>query len=126
LRQEFSDMPEEAGNIGSHKDLADDREAEIRAYEEERMMRVTLSKKDKSLLKRKHRIGTFDDFDDFADLDTDTNNVALATSGADAVLKRRSLSEYAAASTTETDRRRNSKSSTGGALFIIAGHFCCV
>ena len=126
LRQEFSDMPEEAGNIGSHKDLADDREAEIRAYEEERMMRVTLSKKDKSLLKRKHRIGTFDDFDDFADLDTDSNNVARATSGADAVLKRRSLSEYAAAATTETDRRRNSKSSTGAASFIIACHLPCV
>jgi hypothetical protein len=120
LRQEFSDMPEEAGNIGSHKDLADDREAEIRAYEEERMMRVTLSKKDKSLLKRKHRIGTFDDFDDFADLDTDTNNVARVTSGADSVLKRRSLSEYAAAATTETDRRRNSKSSTGAIFFALA------
>lgn len=113
LRQEFSDLPEEAGNIGSHKDLADDREAEIRSFEEERMMRVTLSKKDKSLLKRKHRIGTFDDFDDFADLDTDTNNVARGTPGADAVLKRRSLSEYAAAATTETDRRRKSKTSTG-------------
>jgi hypothetical protein len=119
LRQEFSDLPEEAGNIGSHKDLADDREAEIRAYEEERMMRVTLSKKDKSLLKRKHRIGTFDDFDDFADLDTDTNNVARATSGADSVLKRRSLSEYAAAATTETDRRRKSKSSTGATHCFI-------
>ncbi len=119
LRQEFSDLPEEAGNIGSHKDLADDREAEIRAYEEERMMRVTLSKKDKSLLKRKHRIGTFDDFDDFADLDTDTNNVARTTSGADSVLKRRSLSEYAAAATTETDRRRKSKSSTGAASATI-------
>jgi hypothetical protein len=117
LRQEFSDLPEEAGNIGSHKDLADDREAEIRAYEEERMMRVTLSKKDKSLLKRKHRIGTFDDFDDFADLDTDNNNVARATSGADAILKRRSLSEYAAAATTETDRRRKSKISTGTPRF---------
>ncbi len=113
LRQEFSDLPEEAGNIGSHKDLADDREAEIRSYEEERMMRVTLSKKDKSLLKRKNRIGTFDDFDDFADLDTDSNNVARATAGADSILKRRSLSEYAAAATTEADRRRKSKVSTG-------------
>ena len=120
LRQEFSDLPEEAGNIGSHKDLADDREAEIRAYEEERMMRVTLSKKDKSLLKRKHRIGTFDDFDDFADLDTDSNNVARATSGADSVLKRRSLSEYAAAATTETDRRRKSKASTGVSSFMFS------
>jgi hypothetical protein len=113
LRQEFSDLPEEAANIGSHKDLADDREAEIRAFEEERMMRVTLSKKDKSLLKRKHRIGTFDDFDDFADLDTESNNVSRATSVADSILKRRSLSEYAAAATAESDRRRKSKISTG-------------
>ena len=118
LRQEFSELPEEAGNIGSHKDLADDREAEIRSYEEDRMMRVTLSKKDKSLLKRKHQIGTFDDFDDFADLDTDANNVSRATSGADMVLKRRSLSEYAAAATTEADRRRKSKVSTGNVSSI--------
>jgi hypothetical protein len=121
LRQEFSDLPEESGHIGSHKDLADDREAGIRSYEEERMTRVTLSKKDKSLLKRKHQIGTFDDFDDFADLDTDATNVSRATSGADMVLKRRSLSEYAAAATTEADRRRKSKVSTGKASSIC--HF---
>lgn len=102
LREEFGQAPEQTSSSGlgklskEHKQIDDEIE-ERRKFEEERFVRLTLSKKDKKALKKRREmtfdagqelVGDMGDIDDLESLTTLTNNLQSIEPSSSSTLER--------------------------------------
>jgi len=108
LREEFSDQPEELDVTGGgRKEKLDAREAELEKFEEENMVRLSISKKDK---KRKRNINELETIDDYNDLRVISDDV-VGLEEKEKEKKNNSLKQYI--NKIEQASKRNKLSSGG-------------